>query len=94
MTEQEFFQEIGQKIKHLRKVKKMTQRQVSEIANVNRSALANFEANGEGIKSADIIRRLVEATGHSMPDLFPDESKKKLNLKLMSRASANRPSAA
>jgi transcriptional regulator with XRE-family HTH domain len=90
MTEKEFFQSIGQSIKQLRKEKKMTQKDVAEIAGVNRSVLANFEASGEGVKSADIIRRMVEATGHTMSDLF-DDGKKKLNLRLTSRASQNRP---
>jgi transcriptional regulator with XRE-family HTH domain len=70
MTEQEFFQAIGRKIKEFRKQKDMTQAEVAEIAKVNRGAIANLEAKGNGIKSADIIRRIVEATGHSMADVF------------------------
>jgi len=77
MTEQEFFQAIGRKIKEFRKQKDMTQAEVAEIAKVNRGAIANLEAKGNGIKSADIIRRIVEATGHTMADLFLNDAEKK-----------------
>ena len=82
MTEQEFFQAIGRRIKEFRKQKDMTQAEGAGIAKVNRGAIANLEAKGNGIKSADIIRRIVEATGHTMTDLFTtDEQKKRLPLK-------------
>lgn len=77
MTEQEFFKGIGKKIQDFRKKKKMTQAELSNLSGVNRSALAHFESSGEGIKSADIIRRIVEATGHTMADIFGEQAEKK-----------------
>lgn len=81
MTEQEFFQNIGNKLRELRKNKGLTQQDVAEKAGIYRGDLATFEKKGERIKSADIIRRIAEATGHSMEDLFSD-GKKKPNLRL------------
>jgi transcriptional regulator with XRE-family HTH domain len=83
MTEQEFFKEVGKRIREFRKQKGLTQKEVAEKAQINRGDLATFENKGERIKSADIIRRIVEATGHNMPDLFQDvadEKKKSLRL--------------
>lgn len=77
MTEQEFFQAIGRKIKAFRKKAGLTQEEVSAKAGILQPALATFETKGERIKSADIIRRIVEATGHSMSDVFIDDSEKK-----------------
>lgn len=76
MTEQEFFQNIGKKLKELRKKKNLTQQEVAEKAGIYRGDLATFETKGERIKSADIIRRIVEATGHTMSDLFSEPEKK------------------
>lgn len=76
MTEQEFFQNIGKKLKELRKKKNLTQQEVAEKAGIYRGDLATFETKGERIKSADIIRRITEATGHSMTDLFTEPEKK------------------
>lgn len=94
MTEQEFYTALGQKIKNLRKTARMTQEEVAVKAGIYRQDLSAFEKRGDKIKSANQIRLIVEATGHTMEDLFIDAGKKKLNLKLMSRASASRPSAA
>jgi transcriptional regulator with XRE-family HTH domain len=77
MTELEFYQSIGKRIKDFRKAKKLTQSEVSTLAEVDRSMLARLESAGEGIKSADIIRRIVEATGHTMTDLFTEPAQKK-----------------
>lgn len=77
MTEQEFFQNIGKKLKKLRKDGGLTQQEIAEKAGIYRGDLATFENKGERIKSADIIRRIVEATGHTMADLFIDASEKK-----------------
>jgi repressor LexA len=79
MTEQDFFKGLGRRIQEFRKQKKLTQADISKLSGVHRSAIANFEATGEGIKSADIIRRIVEATGHSMEELFTTAEKKTSN---------------
>jgi len=70
MTEQEFYKAIGQKIREFRKQKGLTQKQVAKKAEIHQGDLATFENKGERIKSADIIRRMVEATGHTMTELF------------------------
>lgn len=82
MTEQEFFKEVGKRIRYFRNQKRLTQQEVADKAQINRGDLATFENKGERIKSADIIRRIVEATGHQMSDLFSegDEKKKELTL--------------
>ena len=90
MTETEFFLSIGSKIKELRKKAGLTQKEVAEKAAIYQSDLATFEKKGERIKSADIIRRIVEATGHSMEDLFSD-GKKKPKLTLTLRESQRTP---
>lgn len=94
MTEQEFFAYCGETVRDFRKRAKLTQKQVADKAGVYQGDLSLFEKRGEKIKSANQIRLIVEATGHTMLDLFDVDGKKKLNLKLMSRASASRPSAA
>lgn len=76
MTEQEFFKGIGSKIKTLRKQAGLTQKDVATKAGIMQPDLATFENKGERIKSADIIRRIVEATGHTMQDVFADAEKK------------------
>jgi transcriptional regulator with XRE-family HTH domain len=90
MTEQEFFQGIGKRIREFRKDAKLTQKQVADVAQINQGDLATFETKGERIKSADIIRRIVEATGHSMDELFPkpepeEEKKTRLTLRFQSQ---------
>lgn len=77
MTEQEFFKGIGSKIKTLRKQAGLTQKDVATKAGIMQPDLATFENRGERIKSADIIRRIVEATGHTMEELFQAQAEKK-----------------
>jgi len=92
MTEQEFFAYCGKRVRELRRLAKLTQKQVAQQAGIYQGDLSAFEKRGEKIKSANQIRLIVQATGHTMPDLFEDAGKKKLNLRLTSRASAIRPS--
>lgn len=70
MTEQEFFRDIGAKIKTLRKKANMTQKEVAEKAEVYQTDLSSLENGVDKIKSIDRLRRIVEATGHNMIDLF------------------------
>lgn len=77
MTENEFYQRIGQKIRDFRKTAKLTQDEVAVKAEIYRTDLSALESRGERIKSADIIRRVVEATGHTMADLFAEPAQKK-----------------
>jgi transcriptional regulator with XRE-family HTH domain len=77
MTEQEFYKDIGAKLRALRKKAGLTQEQVAQKAEIGQPDLATFEKKGERIKSADIIRRIVEATGHAMGDLFAEPAQKK-----------------
>lgn len=80
MTEQEFFKGIGSKIKALRKNAGLTQKDVATKAGIMQPDLATFENKGERIKSADIIRRIVEATGHSMAEVFVADEKETSNI--------------
>lgn len=80
MTEKEFYLGLGNKIKSFRKAKGLTQQEVSDKAGIYRGDLATFENKGERIKSADIIRRIVEATGHTMSELFDTQEKKTSNI--------------
>jgi transcriptional regulator with XRE-family HTH domain len=89
MTEQEFYAELGKRVKALRKKAKMRQEDVATKTGLQRTVLSAFESRGQQIKSANHIRLIVEATGHTMEDLFVDASEKKLNLKLTSTVSQN-----
>ena len=70
MTEQEFLKSVGLKIRELRKKSGMTQDEVAVKAGIYRANLSALELGKETIKSIDIIRRIVEATGHTMKDVF------------------------
>jgi transcriptional regulator with XRE-family HTH domain len=76
MTKEVFLQEMGQRVRDLRKKAGLTQKEVAAKANIEQPTLSTFEAKGERIESADIIRRIVEATGHTMGDLFDPSEKK------------------
>jgi transcriptional regulator with XRE-family HTH domain len=87
MTKEVFLQEMGQRVRDLRKKAGLTQKEVAAKANIEQPTLSTFEAKGERIESADIIRRIVEATGHTMGDLFdPSEKKRHLPASRRSRA--------
>jgi len=77
MEEQNIFVAIGQKVRDFRKQAGLTQKEVAEKALVHQSDLATFEKRGEKIKGLDIISRIVEATGHTMQDLFVESPEKK-----------------
>lgn len=95
MTEQEFYKNVGEKLRMFRKKAGLTQEQVAQKADIGQPDLATFEKRGERIKSADIIRRIVEATGHTMTDLFaPVEKKRRLQPRQFAPASRKRRIAA
>lgn len=91
MTEQEFYCWLGAQVRELRKKAKMTQAQVAEKAGMYATDLSAFEKRGDKVKSANQLRLIVKATGHTMEELFLGAGKKKLNLRLMSRASQHTP---
>jgi transcriptional regulator with XRE-family HTH domain len=76
MIEQDLFAMVGKKVREFRKNAGLTQKEVAEKAKVHQSDLATFEKRGEKIKGLDIIARIVEATGHTMTDLFTEPEKK------------------
>lgn len=76
MTTEEFLQWVGNQVKVLRKKSGLTQDEIAAKIGSNQSTISLFENQGRGIESVDIIRRIVEATGHTMGDLF-DASEKK-----------------
>jgi transcriptional regulator with XRE-family HTH domain len=79
MTEQEFLKSVGQKIRKFRNEADKTLEEISAIAGVHKTDLSSFERHGEKIKGMDIVRRIVEATGHTMQDLFTESEKKTSN---------------
>lgn len=76
MTKEEFLERLGQQYKTLRKKSGKTQIEVALLANTDQSTISSFENKGRGIESIDIIRRIVEATGHNISDLFETSEKK------------------
>lgn len=82
MTENEFYQWLGSKIREFRKTAKMTLDEVGERAGVYSQDLSKFEKYGDKIKSAYTIKTIVEATGHTMEDLYSSKKKRKLTLTL------------
>jgi transcriptional regulator with XRE-family HTH domain len=76
MTEKELFAMVGGKVREFRIKAGKTQTEVAKAAEVHQADLSKFEKTGEKIKGLDIIVRIVEATGHSMQDLFTEPEKK------------------
>jgi len=70
MTEQEFLYFLGQRVREFRKKAKMTQGELAQKTGLAQSNISSFENGQEGIKGVTRIKRLVEATGHTMADLF------------------------
>lgn len=54
---------VGEAIRELRQRAGMTQRQLAERAGVGRNTLGRVE-RGHGLPTWDVLRALVEATGH------------------------------
>ena len=81
MTEKEFYQLIGQRIRELREKKGLKQKEIAEASGMNASFLSKVENAGKKI-SAFQINRILEAMGYSQGDLFEDAEKKKLTLTL------------
>ena len=82
MTEQDFYKWIGERIREFRKASKMTLDEVGEKTGVYAQDLSKFEKYGDKIKSAYTIKEIIEATGHTMEDLYSPKKKRKLTLTL------------
>ena len=77
MTEKEFYQLIGQRLRELREKKGLKQKEIAEASGVNASFLSKVENAGKKI-SAYQINRILEVMGYSQGDLFGDSEKKAL----------------
>lgn len=83
MNEQDFYKWIGEKIREFRKASKKTQEEIASLAGIYAQDLSAFEKRGDKIRSAFTIKEIVEATGHTLADLYSDGKKKqKLTLTL------------
>lgn len=90
MTEQEFYAWLGSKIREFRKLAKMSQEDICIKTGVYQTDLSKFEKRGERIRSAYTISSILEATGHTLADLYTD-GKKKRKLTLTLRESQRTP---
>lgn len=90
MTEQEFYEWVGKRIREFRKSAKMTLEEVCEEVKIYPTDLSKFEKYGDKIRSAYTIKEIVEATGHTLSDLYAD-GKKKPKLTLTLQASPRAP---
>lgn len=73
ITDQDFLKWLGQRIRELRIKEKKTLEEVAAAADVHKTTLSTFERHGGQIKGIDIIKRIVEATGHTMADVFAEK---------------------
>lgn len=69
--------ELGLKIKQLRKNKKLTQEQLSEIININPRNLAAIESGSNFLK-AETIEKLIIALDTTAEELFSNDYLKEL----------------
>jgi len=68
---------IGQRIKFFREEAGLTQHQLSELADVSREAIGNYE-NGRRVPPVDIAQRIATALNMSVDDLlYPEGTKPK-----------------
>lgn len=56
MQEREFLKRIGKKIARFRKWKKMTQMQVADICDMERSAIARIEAGNSNVTAITLLK--------------------------------------
>ena len=82
MTEQEFYQFLGEKVREFRKAAKMTQDDVCSKAGIYQQDLSAFENRGDKIRGAFTINEIILATGRTWVDLFRSSPEKKTPLKL------------
>ena len=66
MTENEYYKQLGKKIRNLRKKVKMTQDKVAQKSGVYRTDLSAFESRGERIRSAEKINKILSCLGHKL----------------------------
>lgn len=57
--------EMGKKVRHLRRMKDMTQQQVADLAGLSRNAVVNVEA-GRYNTSIEKVCKIVHALGYDM----------------------------
>ena len=75
MTEQEFYQWLGKRIRELREKAGIKKKDLAEKLGVTATFLSNIENKGQKI-SAYQITRLLKVMGLSQGDLFDEEGKK------------------
>lgn len=83
MTEQEFYKEIGTKLKALRERSGKKQKDIAEALGVKPPFISDIENKGVKV-SAFQLKRILSTLGFSHSDLFEDEEKKTLNVTLQS----------
>lgn len=66
---------IGEKIKELRQVTGLTQRQLARKAGVDQGGLSKIERRLKANLTLEMLRRLARALGCSVADLLDDEDK-------------------
>lgn len=66
MTENEYYKQLGDKIRSLRKKVKMTQDEVAQKSGVYRTDLSAFESRGERIRSAEKINKILSCLGYEI----------------------------
>lgn len=76
-------QELGEKIKRIRKQKGLTQEQLAEIVDISSRNLSNIEV-GANFPKAETLERLLIALGDTTEELFANDHIK-TNLELLER---------
>lgn len=66
MDENDFYKELGEKVKTLRKKAKMTQNEVAQKTGVYQTELSAFENRGEQIRSAEKINKILSCLGYGL----------------------------
>jgi transcriptional regulator with XRE-family HTH domain len=64
---------FGQKIRQMRRVKKLTQTESADVSGVSVRAIQRLEDGDNGAR-VDTLQALTEALGTTISDLFSDES--------------------
>jgi transcriptional regulator with XRE-family HTH domain len=79
MTEKEFYQYVGRRLRELREKAGIKQKELAQKLGISPSVLSEAEKGGEKL-SAYRINQILGALGYSQSDLFDDEKKKNLRL--------------
>ena len=59
------------RIKHIRKKQKLTQKELAEIADIDQSDLSKIENDKKAI-TLDTAKKIARALGHSVEYIWPD----------------------